>query len=152
MATVTGTLADFGLESLAQFAPEITFTPSGPAVFAPYLMASKPISVIPAPDGTFSVDLFESFFGHPATWYTIKITWLNGANVPVGFDPIDWKLMVPEGGGALVDLLEVPSNPAQVWVGPPDPNDPSQPLGLTNPTSGTWWLNPNTGDIYEWSN
>jgi hypothetical protein len=142
MALVTGTLSNFQLGSIAAFSPTITFTPSGPAVLTPYLLATKPITVVPETDGTFSLDLFENI-GHPATWYTIRVEWLNGAGVPTGVDFIDWKLLVPPGGGALGDLIAVPSNPAMVWTSETPPTDP---------TPGTWWFNPTTGDINEWSN
>jgi hypothetical protein len=153
MATVTGTLADFGLSLLTAYSPKIIFTPSGPATgpgagSARFLLATRPIECIPAPDGKFSVELYPNEASIPATHYTIRIEWrdpnaFDDDRGYVGRDDPDWELVVPNLGGSIADLLKLPSNPAQTWVGdlPPD-----------NPTPGTWWLLPSTGDIFEWSN
>lgn len=143
MALVTGTLKDFGLDALAAYAPTIKFIPSGPGVNDTTLFASRVIEVVPAADGSFSVDLAPTEDVRPDRWYSISLGWLNGAGVPVGFDAIDWQLRVPIAGGTIPDLVNAPANPAQVWVSESAP---------ANPTPGTWWLNPTTGDLNEWSN
>lgn len=143
MAFVTGKLNDFGLDTLTAFHPEIVFTPSGPAIGPTVLFATRPIVAIPAADGTFSVDLSPTEDIRPDRWYAISIRWLDSAGGYIAVDFPDWQLRVPPAGGTLSDILNVPANPAQVWVFETPP---------ANPTPGTWWLNPTTGDLNEWSN
>lgn len=143
MATVTGELATFGFSSLQPYSPEIVFTPSGPTTTALKVRASKPVVVVPEMDQTFSVELTSTDTMRPAAWYTLSIRWLDSGGNFVSVDYPDWKLFVPSAGGDLATLLDVPANPAQVWVGVDPPS---------GATSGTWWLNPTTGDLYEWSN
>lgn len=143
MPVVTGVLSDFGLATLAAFNPEIVFTPSGPAISATRLLATKPIKVTPDPDGSFSLTLAPTNSMHPVTWYTISVQWLDSAGGYIGIDFPDWQLFIDNAGGNIIDLLNIPANPAQVWVSTTAPD---------NPTPGLWWLNPTTGDLYEWSN
>lgn len=153
MSVVTGWLRDFGLASLDQSSPTIEFIPSGPAVRSPdNLFATRAVSVTPDQYGQFSVDLVSTDDLRPAAWYSVHITWLDAAAGMPDVDFIDWKLFVPLGGGTIADLFEAPSNPAHVWVSPPDPANPVMPLGLASPTPGTWWLNTDTDDIKEWTN
>lgn len=143
MAFVTGTLTDFGLAALAAYAPEIVFTPSGPGVNDTTLFATRPISVTPAANGSFAVNLAPTEDIRPDRWYAISMRWLDSSGGYIGVDFPDWQLRVPSAGGKVNDLLNVPANPGQVWVSETPP---------TNPSPGTWWLNPTTGDLNEWSN
>lgn len=145
MALVTGKLTDFGLAALAPFKPEIVFTPNGNAISPTSLLSTKPVVAVPAANGTFSVQLAPTVDVHPATWYRVSVRWLEPDSFGSGYagmDFPDWKLFVPLEGGTLTRLLELPANPAQVWVGVDPP---------TNPTPGLWWLQHN-GDLSEWSN
>lgn len=145
MAAVTGTLRDFGLEALATSAPRIIFAPSGNAVLGPYLLATTAIIVTPDTPGTFTANLAPTTDTVPDCWYNIRIEWLdpyNSTSGYIGMDLLDWALRVPPEGGDISTLLSIPSNPAQVWI------DSSPPA---NPTPGTWWLDPSTGDLMEWS-
>lgn len=151
MVTVTGTLNDFGLAALAPFAPELVFTPSGPAVTLENVILASRHIVVPVTEGHgfFSVELASTDDLTVEGWYTLQIQWLNpDAGLP-DIDFPDWRIYVPAEGGTLASMIKAPSNPALVWVGltPPD-----------NPTPGTWWLvddpqNPGTGsgDLMEWS-
>lgn len=142
MAIVTGKLTDFGLALLTPYAPELVFVPSGPAVIAGALLATKPVVVIPAADGSFTVNLQPTDATQTVFWYTLTVEWLNSSGGYVGKDFPDWKLFVPTSGGTIGDLVTAPANPAMVWIGESEP---------PNPSVGTWWLIPSTGDLKEWS-
>lgn len=142
MALVTGTLRDFGLQSLAEYSPQVIFTPSSPAIGGPYLLATEPVVAIPLIGGQFEANLIPTIDLRPDCWYTISIQWLNLDGDYIRKDFLDWKLRIPSAlGGEISDLLAAPPNPSQAWVGesPPD-----------NPAPGTWWLNPTTGELKEW--
>jgi hypothetical protein len=152
MATVTGILTDFNLQSLDSYSARIIFTASEPATLPGRLLSTKEIVVIPGADGSFSVDLRPTDAITPQVFYRVRIEWLDSDGGFVGTDYIGWRLFVPSDGGPIGDLLSMPSNPSMVWEGPTPPE---------NPTPGTWWLqvNPddpddprNTGQLYEWSN
>lgn len=141
MATVTGTLKDFNLGALAAFMPVITFRPSGPGVTPTSLLASKPVRVTPATDGSFTVNLAPTDDVRPARWYEITIEW-QSAGVPTQYDFADWKLTVPAAGGNIADLVAAPTTPSFAWIAETPP---------PNPTPDTWWLIPSTGELKEWS-
>lgn len=153
MALVTGTLSDFGLEPMTSLEPEIIFRPSDVGVVSGRLLATKPIRVRPFTSGYFQVELTSTDYVEPASWYTVEIRWLDFEGGYAAVDFVDWKLFVPQEGGAIGDLLESPVNPAMVYVSLTPPTAGSLPRG-------TWWLesNPdniddpaNTGILYEWS-
>lgn len=144
MATVTFKLTDFGLDSLAAFAPEVVFTPSGPAVNSTNLLATRPIVATPNTDGTGVVDLAPTDDLRPEGWYAISMRWLDASSEFIGVDFPNWRLYVPPAGGALADLIVTPWNPGLVWAGP------TAPAGT--PTANTMWLNTTTGDLSIWSN
>lgn len=142
MPTVNGTLTDFGLDPMAGNRPRITFHPSGPALAGLNVHATKTVEAVPAANGYFEVDLVANDTLTPAMYYTVKLQWKDLEPRKERADVLPWRLYVPPAGGALGDLLATPSNPAQVWTGTAAPEDP---------TPGTWWLNPDTGDLTEWS-
>lgn len=148
MALVTFKLNDFGIASMAPLAPRVAFIPDGPAVLdtqpTDYLLASRRIQAVLDPDGeTFTVNLWPSSWTRPMVTYRLLIEWLNGEGVPVGYDAPSWVLHVPPEGGNLADVVQaIPTNPYWVWIGEDPP---------ANPTPGTWWMHPLTGDLYEWS-
>jgi hypothetical protein len=149
MAVVTGTLRDFGLASLTALFPEVVFTPSGPALHGDTVFATKPVVVIPAADGSFSVTLSHTTFMQPAQAYRMSVRWLDPAGNYVSVDEFAWDIHVPAEGGSISALLAAPQNPTTVWVGPTPP---------LNPGAGSWWLDASAdgttgpGDLYEWSN
>lgn len=143
MPTISGNLKDFGLGAMAQFHPEIVFTPSGPATRPTTLLVTQPIVAIPsAGSGWFSVELVSTANIRPARWYEVAVQWLNSSGGYVRKDYLDWKLFVPPAGGDIGELLAVPTNPVNVYV------NETSPL---NPAAGTWWLKPSTGDLFEWT-
>jgi hypothetical protein len=151
MAIVTGTLTDFNLQSLYSASARLVFTASDPGILPGRLLSTRPIVVIPSASGAFEVDLRPTDAIMPLVWYQVRIDWLDSDGGYVGTDFVPWPLFVPSEGGAIGDLLSMPSNPGMVWEGPTPPD---------NPTPGTWWLqvNPNdpadprnTGQLYEWS-
>lgn len=143
MAIVTGTLNDFGLDALTAYSPEIAFIPSGPAVNAVKLLATRTVMASPGSDGSFTVDLAPTDNLRPERWYTIRIQWLDASGGYVGADFPDWRLYVPTAGGILADLIAAPWNPALVWVGA------DAPTGI--PTVNTFWLDIITGDLKRWA-
>lgn len=142
MALVTGTLIDFGLEPMDGYAPEIVFHPSTPGLSGIAILASKPVEVTPAANGYFEVDLTPTAEVSPPMQYTIQLRWLELPTRKVRSEILPWKLEVPEAGGFLADLLRVPSNPALAWTGEEPP---------ANPTPGSWWLKPSSGELYEYA-
>ena len=151
MATVTGTLSDFGVGEIRGLSPRIIFSPSGPAtgsVNYSILLASRPIVVIPDAFGQFEVDLAPNDVLIPVTYYTVSIEWMvpdmfGPENGYIGTDYLQWKITVPSAGGPIGGMIATPSNPSQVWIGPTPPPGDVLP--------GTWWLNTTTGDLLEWS-
>jgi len=141
--TVTGSLGDAGFLSLAAFSPRIILTLSEPTVSGSALMATRPIVVIPDPTGVFAFNTgaTDTMAGDP--YYKVRFEWLDIGGAYIGADFPDWQLRIPSTGGSFGYLLELPANPAQTWVGPDAP---------PNPTPGRWWLKTTTGDLYEWSN
>lgn len=151
MPNVTGTLRDFNITTLAAYSPRIIFTASSAATSPTRLYSTKPIVVTPNLAGDFEVFLQATDTLNPSVWYTIRVEWLDSDGGYVGVDLLEWKLFVTDDGGSIGDLLAVPANPAQVWIGLEPP---------PHPTPGLWWLqanpdNPddprNTGDILVWS-
>lgn len=139
---VTGTLADFGLNSMLTDAATITFTPSGPTIRGMFLLATRPITVTPDVLGAFTVQLATTAEMIPPRWFTITIKWLDSGGQYVNVDFPDWRLFVPFGGGAITDLLQLPPNPQMIWTSESEPLYPSVDM---------WWLKPSTGEIKEWS-
>lgn len=148
MAVVTGTLRDFGLQSLAAFQAEIIFTPTGPALHGNTVLVTKPVVVVPASDGSFTATLFLTTFLQPAQAYRMSVRWFDSAGNYVMVDHFEWDLLVPAEGGPISELLAAPQNPTTVWVGL---NPPPKPV------RGSWWLESSedglsgTGNLYEWS-
>lgn len=143
MPIVNGTLTDFGLDPMAGNAPRVRFRAASPAFNGLTVLATKTVEAIPAANGFFEVDLASTETIQPATHYVVQLAWTDlEPSRKDRTDTLPWKLYVPEDGGALGDLLALPSNPANVWTGTEPPPDP---------TPGTWWYNPDTGDLSEWS-
>jgi hypothetical protein len=141
MATVTGELKDFGMEDLSSLAPVVTFTPSTVGVLSSELFATRPIKVVPADDGSFSVELQATEELQNVVFYSLSISWLNSSGGFLSVDLPDWKIRVPGDGGAIGDLISAPTNPALTFV------NETAPL---NPSVGQLWLVPSTGDLYRW--
>lgn len=153
MATVTGTLNDFNLSSLASYSPRIIFTASQLSAAPGRLLSTKPVIVTPSSGGAFTVELQSTTQLRPAgVYYTVRVEWLDGGAGYVGVDISDWKLFVPDSGGNIADLTDAAPGSSLIWVGlvpPPGPLRPGQLWVVMNP------LNPddpaNTGEIREWS-
>lgn len=138
MARVTGVLSDFGIARLDIAHPSIVFQPSGAAVSDGKIMIPECVIAYADPvSGAFEVDIQPSGVMNPAVTYSLTLQWGQGQRVK-----LPWKLSVPTLGGRLGDLLNVPSDPANAWVGETPP---------PNPTPGVWWYNPTTGVLAEWS-
>lgn len=144
MPIVNGTLADFGLDPLTTNDAVLQFKASTAGVTGITLMAaSKPVQTVPAANGFFEVELTSTDEIAPGgISYAVTVQYREDGSRYLKRELLPWKLLVPAEGGALADLLMVPSNPAQVWIGTEPPTDPEP---------GTWWLDPETGDLNEWS-
>ena len=139
MAKVTGFLNDFQLGHLADQHPTIVFQPSGPAVGGADLFAPEYAVTVPVGGtGYFEAELQPTDTLRPAVFYRVLLQWGSGQRAK-----LPWKLRVPSAGGVLAELLQVGGGAGQAWVGAEPP---------PNPEPGLWWLNPETGELSEWSN
>jgi hypothetical protein len=158
MATVTGTLRNFGLANINHLDPEIIFQANRPATGGSgQIFATDPIKVTPGAGGAWTVDLEPTETLLTAdVYYIVSVEWRDPANNYMRADFPDWRLYVPTAGGVFGDLLAQPNNPHMVIVSPVDPGtdydiktmwlqtDPDDPDTPTNPA--------NTGDLYELRN
>lgn len=140
MATVTGTLTDFGLQALTPYAPTLVLIPAKPAVSADGgVLATRPLRVTPAADGSFTFNpVVASVDTSPETMYALRIEWLDSASNYTGMDLLS-GLVVPLGLSQINDLSGIPVS--RWWVGPEPPDDPE---------AHTWWLDTTNGDLKEW--
>lgn len=146
MPLVTGTLTDIGLEPLTGLSPRLLFTPSAPAVRVDgRVFASKPVEVVPAADGSFSVDLASTDGLQPrgVHWQVsagFHLPTVDNRGAP-GADYFLFELFVPLAGGQIGDLIgdRVPFD--VVYVDESVPNESQR--------SATLQFNPVTGDLYE---
>ncbi|WP_139344440.1 fibronectin type III domain-containing protein [Rathayibacter sp. VKM Ac-2630] len=121
LAPVHGTITDCGLRPLAGRQLRLRFTLSGPATENERLLVTEPVEITPNQYGGFRVDLWETTFLAPATWYDVTAVWLVAGQAPA-YQRIPAKLRVPRGGGAIGDLLVQPAPPGVTsWgFGPPE--------------------------------
>jgi hypothetical protein len=144
MATLPGKLNDLRIKSMASRRPILRFIPSGPGIWRTgEILGSAPIEVSDF-TGTFSdsftVDLAVTDLIQPDCWYDLEIIWLNGENVPIGFDRFPWQIRVHEDTRTVAEAINAPPNPLQAWVDPIPP-------ALHVPSTG--WMDEN-GLYYEW--
>lgn len=143
MPLVNGTLTDFGLDPLTINSPVLYFRASSTGIAGLNILSKrKAVEAVPAANGFFEVDLVATAAVAPAdTHYMIEIRYRDSNGMVVS-ESLPWKLFVPSEGGALGDLLRVPANPALVFTG-------TEPPELA--TAGLWWLDPETGDLSEFT-
>lgn len=112
MATVTGSVKDFGLVALTGTAStRVRFIPSGPGInVLGSAFAGKPgayVEVTPTGDGSFSANLAPTEGLDPLVWYTLEVSWMvAGQRQSVVFPQ---RLTVPAAGGTLGSLPGVGS-------------------------------------------
>lgn len=130
MATIYGTLTDFGLQTLTPYKPVLKFTPSGPGVKGRRLFSERPVEVPVASDGSFSVLLEPTDGVAPKVWYTVSIEYLNDGGQYTSLDILGYRLFVPAPGGPIGEIPGAPLSADTVLV------------GLTPPPPGFkgWWL------------
>lgn len=117
MPYVTGSLATFGAYSLQPYSPRLQFIPSGPGMTQDgKLRASQPVEAVIGDDNTFSVYLVHTTAVRPVFWYEVKVTWLDAEGNFIREDWFPWTLTVPEAGGDITDLLNIPLSYGDVWV------------------------------------
>lgn len=149
MPTITFTLSDFGLASLASKFPTVKFVPSNAGVAGNRLFSSTPVSAVMVGDaGTVTLAATDGVV--PTVWYSVRIEHLNPGGEYTHFDLLDVKLYIPEGyNGPISELPGTPLSPYTVLV------------SLDTPPAGYkgWWLyspaegqtmpldDPNIGDL-----
>lgn len=158
MATVTGTLRNFGLANINYLDPQIIFEANKPALGPTgQIFATEPIIVIPTSDSSWTANLepTEGLLTEDV-YYTVSVRWRDPANNYMRADFPEWKLYVPSAGGVFGDLIQHPVNRSMVIMSPTNPGtgfgvgalwlqtDPADPDTPTNPG--------NTGDLYELRN
>lgn len=123
MATIYGTLTDFGLQTLTPYKPVLKFTPSGPGVKGRKVFSGRPVEVPVASSGAFAVLLEPTDGVTPEVWYTVSIEYLNEGGQYTSLDILGYRLFVPAPGGAIGDLPGAPLSSDTVLVGlnPPPP-------------------------------
>ena len=141
MATVTGTLTDFGLNNLFSFSPRLFFTPSTVGVLNGQVFATKPVRATIFEDASFSVELQPTEALLNDVYYSVSISYLNTGGTYISLDLPEWKVRVPDEGGPIGELITAAVNPRLTWV------DEDPPIA---PTAGQLWLVPSTGDLYRW--
>lgn len=135
--TYTGKLADLGGVPFPGAVPRLwveadrdTMGPEGP------IPARKRVEVAVGSDGTFSVTLQASADLSPATLYTLRCDWLDGAGNPLGF--AEWKFTAYQGGGPIRDGGAPPT--FSIWVGPPWPPVGTPGLYLDKASPNDWGI------------
>lgn len=124
MPTITFTLSDFGLASLASKFPTVRFIPSQAGIAGDRLFSTTPIEVTPDPAGVGVVELAATDGVVPEVWYTVQIHHLNSGGVPTHFDVLGLRIFIPtDYDGPLTGLPGVPLGPNTVLVSldPPPP-------------------------------
>lgn len=143
MPKVTGRLTDVSADPMRDAEPTLIFEYTSAAVAGSSVLAPRPVVVAPAWNGYFEVNLTDSAKILPGGHYTLTIEWRDARTRQLHRSRMPWELHVPAAGGTLAELLRLPANAANVWTGTTPPK---------NPVRGLWWLNPETGDLKEWTN
>lgn len=131
MATITFTLSDFGLQSLASKFPVVRFAPSGAGIHGGNIFFSTPVEVVPDAAGNAVVELVPTEGVVPVVWYEVQIEHLGPGGQYTHFDVLDLRIHIPEGyNGPLSKLPNVPLSPTTVLVSLDQP-----PAGYRG-----WWL------------
>lgn len=137
MPTITFTLSDFGLASLASKFPTVRFIPSQAGIAGARLFSTTPIEVTPDPAGVGVVELAATDGVVPEVFYTVHISHLNSGGVPTHFDVLGLRIFVPTGYvGALADLPGVPLSPNSVLVSLDPPPEGYKGFYLNAPGPG----------------
>lgn len=123
MPTITFTLSDFGLASLASKLPTVKFVPSGAGVAGDRLFASTPVTAVMVGDqGTVTLAATDGVV--PESWYTVQIEHLNPGGEYTHFDLLGIRIYVPtDYSGPITGMPGVPLGPNTVLVSldPPPP-------------------------------
>lgn len=136
MPTITFTLSDFGLASLASKFPTVKFVPSGAGVAGSRLFASTPVTAVMVGDaGTVTLSATDDVA--PTVWYSVQIEHLNPGGEYSHFDILGFRVFVPTGYvGPISGMPGTPLSPSSVLVSLDPP--PASYKG--------WWLySPATG-------
>lgn len=130
MPTITFTLSDFGLASIASKLPTVKFVPSGAGIAGDRLFTSTPVTAVMVGDvGTVTLAATDGVT--PEVWYTVQIEHLNPGGEYTHFDLLGMQVLVPDGyEGPITGLPGVPLSPDSVLVSLDPP-----PAGYKG-----WWL------------
>lgn len=129
MATVTGNVSTFGRDSSITTLPglQLLFIPPALGVTGGYFLVTQPVPAVIATDGSgeFTVELqpLEDVRSgetvHGPWGYSVRLQWLNGADVPIGYDVPDLLVYPPASGGPIDTMIDTPILPMQVWDADP---------------------------------
>lgn len=123
MVVKTGILSQFGLSTLSMHEPTLLLVPSGPGAAGSYLLASRPIEASLAPDGSFSVELIPNEQVTPETWYSMRLTWQDDFGHMEGLDLPEWRFVITNVRGPILDDAAITPHGLEVWFGVEDNPD-----------------------------
>lgn len=148
MPLVTGSARMFSQSAFPESREfELVFTPSGPASGVQATYWGPPITVKPAADATFSVNLVSTENLVPDTWFEPSARWLDGSGNFVGVNFPGWKIRVPGNGGDIRELMQIPADSTMIWFGNRPPEDRKRYAGWVDTSTV---LPDATMPYYEW--
>lgn len=119
LATVTGNVVDFQGSPRPNLSPQLVFAARGPASQGANMFFTNRIIIPTDIAGAFSVPLIDSFSTTPNALYDVSIEWLDSSGGVADIDELTTAatpLVVPVAGGALGDMLQLPTSATEVWV------------------------------------
>jgi len=141
MSLVSGNFFDLGAYSMGIYSTTLEFklsdtaTETGVARMA--LSGTKTRSVtVDSATGKWSLYIVATEEMPQDRYYTITAHYLNGENIPVGYEEFPWQIRVPEGVWNFADLVRDWSSPLAVGISTAPPS-----------LLPAYWLNPDTGDF-----
>jgi hypothetical protein len=99
-------------------------------------LASRPVDAALQSDGSFTVNLIPNEQVTPATWYTLRLVWLDAEKNFTSTDYPQWRFTVTNVNGPLMDDVQTGAPTGlEVWV------------GTENNPDYRFWYNPVTADL-----
>lgn len=120
MPTVTGYLKDLVGAAMGNRKGKLVFRPNAPMVQAASttpgtIHSTAEISVTPASNGSFSVNLTATTVMLQDAYYTLRIEWLDSEGGAMDFP--NWQIRVPVGSGGHIGEFIVLGPPNGGWGG-----------------------------------
>lgn len=133
MPTVTGNVRTWGFDAFpVDERLLVWFVPSSAGMAGTSLLPDRKVSVEPASNGSFTVNLAQTTNVIPDVWFEVRFEWFEKHPIMddwnlKGWSTLPGKLRVPAAGGPIVDLLDTPAPPGAIMHGYGDP-----PSSLSN--------------------